>query len=111
MRSVTRCTLGQLKSESGRLLLVARMNGSVVEGGEWEGSGRGKRGREERKGERFEREGREEGRGGEMKVRGRVRREGEGEVGRGMDGKDPSKDPSKCTVHVYMPIAHHNSSS
>ena len=47
MGSVTRCTLGQLKGESGRLLLVARMNRSVVEGGEWEGK---------------EREGREEGR-------------------------------------------------
>ena len=33
---MTRCTPGQLKSESGRLLLVARMNMSAVEGGELE---------------------------------------------------------------------------
>ena len=72
-------------------------------GGEREG---GKRGRE-----RDLRGRGEEGRGGEMKVTGRVRREERGEVGRGMESKDPSKDPSKYMVHIYMPIAHQNSSS
>ena len=54
----------------------------------------------------------EEREGGKrVRQRDRRGREGRGRVrGRGGERDDSSKDPSKCMVHVYMPIAHPNSS-
>ena len=50
-----------------------------------------------------EREGGKRGREGEMKVRGSVRREGE----KWEEERMANILVSKCTVHVYMPLAHH----